>query len=64
MLNQKNRKKEVEETRLKREEEKAKGNEHFEGEQEHSIRKRNLDSLQKDMDEAMEKKGAQAYVCS
>ena len=55
MLNQKIEK-EVEEAHLKREEEKAKGNEDFEGEQEYSIRKRNLDSLQKEMDIAMGKR--------
>ena len=40
MLNQKIEK-EVEEAHLKREDEKAKGNENFEGEHEYSIRKRN-----------------------
>ena len=35
---------------------KTKGNDDFEGEQEYSIRKRNLDSLQKEMDSAIEKR--------
>ena len=48
--------KEVEEAHLKREEEKNKGNEDFEGEQEYSIRKRNLGSLQKEIDTAMGKR--------
>ena len=55
MLNQKIEE-EVEEAHLKREEEKTKGNEDFEGEQEYSIRKRNLDSFQKEMDIAMKKR--------
>jgi len=55
MLNQKIQK-EVEEAHLKWEEDKAKGNESFQGEQEHSIRKRNLDSLHKAIDTAIEKK--------
>ena len=55
MFNQKIEK-QVEEAQAKREEEKAKGNDDFKGEQEHSIRKRNLDSLHKAIDTAIEKK--------
>ena len=55
MFNQKIEK-QVEETQAKREEEKAKGNDDFKGEQEHSIRKRGLDSLHKAIDTAIGKK--------
>ena len=55
MLNQKIDK-EVEEAQKKREEELANGNEHFEGEKEHSIRKKNLDHPHGEMDEAIEKR--------
>ena len=54
MLNQKIDK-EVEEAQKKREEELANGNEHFEGEKEYNIRKRNIDHLHGKMDEAIEK---------
>ena len=55
MLNQKIDK-EVEEAQMKREKELANGNEHFEVEKEHCIRKRKNDYLHEKMDEAIDKR--------
>ena len=63
MLNQQIEK-EVEEAQLKREEEKAKGNDDFEGGTRVQHQKRNLDSLQKEMDSAMEKGSADSIMLS
>ena len=41
---------------MKREEEKANGNENYEGEQEHIIRQRNIEALHREMDQAVEKR--------
>ena len=48
--------KEVEKEMVKKGEEKQKGNDKYEGKQEFTIRKKNLEILHKEMDEAMEKR--------
>ena len=63
ILNQKIEK-EVDEALKKREEEKAKGNDDFKEEQEYSIRKRNLESLQKEMDIAVERRNTDSTMRS
>ena len=47
---------EIEEAAVKRGEEKENENDNFEGEQEHSIRQRNIEALHREMDQAVEKK--------
>ena len=47
---------EIEEAAVKREEEKNNGNDNHEGEQEHSIRQRNIEALHREMDQAVGKR--------
>ena len=55
MLNQKIEE-EIEEAAVKREEERENGNDNFEGEKEHSIRKKNIEALHREMDQAVDKR--------